>query len=353
MTVMPDVPTPAIVPDPPVYFAPRAKGIPVLDGRIDKEFWNDVPWTEPFTDISGPGFPTPWFQTRAKICWDDENLYIAAKLEGDEIWATVRERDSVIYYDNDFEVFMDPSSSGHNYLELEMNAFNTQWDLLLTHPYRDGGRSVTGWDIKGLETAVYVEGEVNNPSADNRFWSVEIRMPFQSLMETWSLEDNPADLERCYPCRRAPKVNEFWRFNFSRVQWHVEKSGGEYRKMKDRDGKVLPEENWVWAPTGIIDIHCPEFWGFVFFTENGERLPVPEDEKRKLVLRQIYYAQYAWRRAHGCFTADLSELNAPAVDYPVRSEVTSRTFLLSCDTQDGTGKIYLREDGYTFTEKNP
>lgn len=74
-----------------------------------------------------------------------------------------------------------------------MNALNTQWDLMLTRPCRDGGRSITCWDIPGL-----------------------------------------------------------------------------------------------------IDIHCPEFWGFVFFTKDGESCPIPENEQKKLDLRVLYYAQYAY-----------------------------------------------------------
>ncbi len=72
------VETPRIPIAPPVYFCPRAKGSLKLDGDIRKEFWKDVPFTEPFMDISGPEFPAPRFRTRAKLCWDDENLYKAA-----------------------------------------------------------------------------------------------------------------------------------------------------------------------------------------------------------------------------------------------------------------------------------
>ena len=149
MIQMPKIPTPGIAIQPPVYFCKRAREAPALDGRLDKPFWQHVPFSEDFQDISGPDFPTPRFRTRVKMCWDDENLYIGALLEGSEIWAAITKRDSVMYYDNDFEVFMDPSSSGHNYMELEMNALNTQWDLMLTQPYRDGGRSVGSGRLRG------------------------------------------------------------------------------------------------------------------------------------------------------------------------------------------------------------
>ena len=341
------VQTPRIAIRPPVYFCPRAKGEFKLDGNIHKAFWENVPFTEPFVDISGPDFPTPRFRTRAKMCWDNDNLYIAALLEGSEIWATITQRDRVIYYDNDFEVFMDPSSSTHDYLEMEMNALNTQWDLMLTRPYRDGGRSVTGWDIKGLETAVHIDGQLNDPKAENRAWSVEIKIPFASVMETYSKEENPPELERCYPARTAPRAGEFWRMNFSRVQWHVSTEGGTYERCTDERGKVLPEDNWVWAPTGLIDIHCPEFWSFVFFTENGEPCDIPENELKKLKLRLIYYAEHAWFEEHGCFTTDLSDLTTNALPEDTRVETTSRTFLISCAAAGG-GRVYLQSDGYTF-----
>ena len=84
---LPFAPTPRIPIAPPCYFAPRAKGPLTLNGRLDKPFWKDVPWTEEFVDISGPDFPAPRFPTRAKVCWDDENLYIGAALPGPEMAA--------------------------------------------------------------------------------------------------------------------------------------------------------------------------------------------------------------------------------------------------------------------------
>ena len=118
--------------------------------------------------------------------------------------------------------------------------------------------------------------------------------------------------------------------------------------------EVLDGEGGVLTP-GLIDIHCPEFWGFVFFTEHGEPCPVPEDERRKLTLRRLYYAQHAYRAAHGCFCADMAALLAalpphlaekPEVD--VQAFVTPHGFELSCPAADGPGLVCLRQDGYTW-----
>lgn len=130
------------------------------------------------------------------MLWDDEYFYFGAELIEDQIWATLTERESVIFYDNDFEIFIDPDGDTHQYYEFEINALNTVWDLMLVQPYRDGGPPVNGWDIRGLKTAVHIDGELNNPEADNRKWSVEVAIPWNILKE-------------CAPAGRMPTKANF------------------------------------------------------------------------------------------------------------------------------------------------
>src|SRR5580700_2727874 len=145
------------------YVCYRAKGKLTIDGKLDEEDWKAVPWTDDFVDIEGDAKPKPRFRTRAKMLWDDECLYIGAELTEPHVWATLREHDSVIFNDNDFEVFLNPAGDSHLYGELELNALNTTWDLLLSMPYKDGGHAVNAWEILGLRTAVHVDGTLNDP----------------------------------------------------------------------------------------------------------------------------------------------------------------------------------------------
>ena len=174
------------VPEPDIQYAPktyvcrRAEEKLVPDGKLDKPFWDKAQWTEDFVDIEGDRKPVPAKRTRVKMLWDDEFFYFGAEMTDNEIWATLTERDSVIFHDNDFEIFIDPDGDTHQYYEFEINALNTVWDLLLVAPYRDGGPPVNGWDIAGLQTAVHIDGELNNPDADKRGWSVEVAMPWSA-----------------------------------------------------------------------------------------------------------------------------------------------------------------------------
>ena len=120
------IPIPAVGFAPPVYVCRRASAPFTLDGNLNKEFWANAPFTELFQDIEGPHMPAPRFPTRAKLLWDDENLYIGAVLDGDEIWGTVTGRDEVIFHDNDFEVFIDPDSDTQQYYEFEMNVLYSE-----------------------------------------------------------------------------------------------------------------------------------------------------------------------------------------------------------------------------------
>lgn len=331
------IPTPIIGFMPPVYACRYTAKPFVLDGNINKEFWRDIPFTEEFRDIEGPTRPAPRFSTRAKVAWDDENLYIAALLEGDEIWGHVTERDDVIFRDNDFEIFIDPDSDTQQYYEFEMNARNTVWDLLLTKAYRDLGKPVNAFDIKGLRTAVHIEGELNSPSAKNSFWSVEVVMPFTTLIE-------------CTKESKKPAVGDYWRLNFSRVQWKVDVENGRFVKRKNPEtGQPLPEDNWVWSPTGVINIHYPELWGFLFFADQEGRCDctIPEDEYRKWQLRQIYYLEKHYQEDHGCYTNCTEALGCGALTVPVTIETTSLTFLARCRNAADNGELYVLSDGKT------
>src|SRR5471030_970773 len=86
-----------------------------LDGRLNKAPWTEAAWTEDFVDIEGDKKPKPRFRTRAKMMWNDEFLFVGAEIEEPHVWATLTERDSVIFHDPDFEIFIDPNGDNQLY----------------------------------------------------------------------------------------------------------------------------------------------------------------------------------------------------------------------------------------------
>jgi hypothetical protein len=299
------------------YVCVRASGPIVIDGKLDDDAWKDAPWTDAFVDIEGGRKPAPPYRTRVKMLWDDECLYIGAELEEPHVWATLTKHDSYIFKDdNDFEVFLDPDGDNHLYVELEMNALNTTWDLLLTMPYKDGGQALDAWEIAGLRTGVHVEGTLNDASDRDRGWTLEIAWPWRGLRELTKR-------------RVPPQDGDQWRINFSRVEWEHEVVGGKYRQVPNR-----PEANWVWSPQGVVNMHRPERWGYLQFSTSppgkADFVPDPAGPARHL-LHEIYYAQRDYREKHQAWATDLGQLGLaglshPSLDGAFRLETTASLF---------------------------
>jgi len=252
----------------PRQYVVRRGTVDRIDGDLQKGVWKRAPWSEPFGEIRGFAdaplgtFPTVMQTTKMKMLWDSEYLYIAAQMdyaEGDEITAEFTERNSPIFQkDSDFEVFIDPAGCGHGYKELEINALNTVWNLMLDRPYLDGGKELSGrvatvgqpdfWDVKAQKTATrVVRGKLHDSSRPSK-WVCEIALAHSETLE-------------CAPVRGPePKVGACWRANFSRV---------EHRG----------ETNWTWGPqiaweaakrkyTGFINMHLPDTWGYLVFADD-------------------------------------------------------------------------------------
>jgi hypothetical protein len=300
------VPPEPIIPwSPRHYIAYRAEKPIAVDGHLDEAAWQAAPWTDDFVDILGPSMPVPRFRTRARILWDSTNLYIGAELAEPDVWATITERDAVIFRDNDFEVFIDPDGDTQSYYELEVNALGTAWDLYLPKAYRDEGHAMNGWDIHGLRVGVRVDGTLNHPGDVDRGWTVELALPWAALRDA----ANTAS---------PPRPGDQWRMNFSRVEWRTRVDRGRYAKLTDpTTGKPLPEDNWLWTPQGVVNVHYPEMWGFVQFSSRvaGQGTDLfaahPEDAV-KWMLRVLYYRERAFHAAHGFWTDDLAKLRLAA-----------------------------------------
>jgi hypothetical protein len=232
---------------PKTYDCPKTTSPIRIDGRLDDAAWKSAPWTDFFVDIEGAAKPLPRHKTRAKMLWDNEYFYVAAEMEEPHVWATLTQHDSVIFHDNDFEVFIDPNGDTLEYYEFEINALNTGWDLFLDKPYRHGGKASNAWEIPGLKTAVHIDGTLNNPADTDRGWSVELAFPWKVLAE---------HAHKAAP----PRHGDEWRVNFSRVQWQLRVVDGKYQKVPN-----TKEDNWVWSPQGLINMHIPEKWGRVRF----------------------------------------------------------------------------------------
>lgn len=281
---------------PRVYVCRRASRPPEIRGDLSDPVWAEAPWTEDFADIEGLDRPAPAHRTRAKLLWDDDALYVAARLEEPHVWATLTRHDSMIFQDNDFELFLDPDADNHLYLEWEINALGTTWDLLMGTPYRDGGPPISGFELHGIVSKVAVHGTLNDPGDTDEAWTLEAAIPWSAMKEVAFV-----------PC--PPRLGDWWRFNMSRVHWDTDVVDGCYVKRDQ------PEHNWVWSPPGVVDMHRPERWGWLRFSDGAgshEALCPPYQDLHDF-LGALYYAQRRHKEAHGRAAETLEALGLSAL----------------------------------------
>jgi hypothetical protein len=151
----------------------RAKKAPAIDGKIEPEVWGEKPTLSNFYDDETGKPVAKNVQTQVWLLYDDEKLYIAAKmLEPDmaELQATVAEHDGNVWQDDDIEIFLDPSKKKDpsDYFQLAINPLGTIAD-------QRGAPDVSGdtaWDCKGC-TVKTARGE--------KEWTVEMAIPLKAL----------------------------------------------------------------------------------------------------------------------------------------------------------------------------
>ncbi|MFK7771638.1 MAG: carbohydrate-binding family 9-like protein [Saprospiraceae bacterium] len=336
---------------PPIPFAPenyicyRNSAPLIIDGKADENDWQKSPWTKSFVDIEGDLKPKPAHDTKVKMLWDKDYFYFYAKMVEPHIWAKLKQRDTIIFFDDDFEIFIDPDGDSHNYYELEVNAFNTLWELILLRPYRADGKHkvLNNWNIPNIKSAIHIEGTLNNAKDEDQYWAVEMAIPWSALIEFAS----PPKL---------PKDGDQWRVNFSRVDWTMDTKNGNYQKAIDpKTSKPFPADNWVWSPTGFINMHMPEQWGFVQFSEKiagkgTSDFIEHQDEEIKMALWDLYFQQIKSFEKNNMYTDDINLFTIPVLensdcDFQPKIYATPHLFEIVVKSCERDGNWSIRQDG--------
>ncbi|MFM1775197.1 MAG: hypothetical protein RJA53_807 [Bacteroidota bacterium] len=233
------------------YKARMAKRPIKVDGKLNEHDWKQAVLISDFEDIEGASKPKPAFSTTVKMMWDSQYLYIGAVLEEPHLWGTLKKHDDIIYRDHDFEVFIDPMGDGEQYFEIEINVLGTIMDLFMNKPYKKGGTFDMGWNTNGMLSRVIANGTINDNTDIDSGWTVEMAIPFTAISRNNRIA--------------SPSTTNPWRINFSRVQWTLEPDGKSYQKKLNENKRPISEYNWVWNPTGVIDMHVPVKWGYLYF----------------------------------------------------------------------------------------
>ena len=248
----------------------RALGPIQIDGQLDEPSWQKAVKSPRFGDmVTGePG----WYDTRVATMWDDENLYVGFWIEQPYVEAKLTERDSLIFQEDDAEVFID---GGDAYYEFEINARGTPYEVFFI--WRDamkpGGKfdlaefdvvknqaltfggdydrqaktfwrgtnprglrwAFLNWDFPMMRAATHVEGKMNDDSSPDKGWTVEVAFPWKGMKHLAAGRSLP------------PRDGDTWRIFF-----------GRFDLFRRNGQEVDPHPAWVLSPHRAYDTHMPE-----------------------------------------------------------------------------------------------
>ena len=247
----------------------------IVDGNLDKPQWRNVARSHRFVDLvtGEPGF----LDTRVACLWDERALYVAFWIQEPQVRATLTERDSFIWFDNDVEVFL---AGDDCYYELELNALGTLYEVFFVYQdalkkgsrfdtpefdlttrnvdvlsgFQDASRygkhprgkrwAFMDWDFPGLESAVKVDGRINDPAHLDNGWTVELALPWAGMGSLFSGRTLP------------PRDGDTLRASFSR-----------FEALSYHGRTVAESPGWALNAHGVYDSHIPECFSFLHFSE--------------------------------------------------------------------------------------
>ena len=181
-----------------------------IDGRLDEPAWRAAPWSDAFIDIDGTRRPP--LATRMQDALGRRVFLLRGGPGRAGPLGNAEARDSVIFQDNDFEVFIDPGRRHARLLRARNQRAEHGLGSAAVQPYRDGGPAIHAWDIAGLAWPSICAARSTARTIRTRAGRSRSRSPGRS----WP---------KPQPQRRAPRAGEQWRVNFSRVQWQLDVAG--------------------------------------------------------------------------------------------------------------------------------
>lgn len=189
------------MPKPVGYVVRKAKGPITIDGKADEADWKAAARSPKFADAEGS--PPMKQDTRARLLYDDKNLYVFVEAKDDDVFSQYKKNDSPMWKEDIIELFIDADRNRRGYVELQVNPNNAQFDAWFATTRAQ--RADMAWSAN-MKSAVTVHGSLNTRGDKDAGWDVEIAIPLESV------KGRDAKMQIKLP----PPVGTRWRLNVVR-----------------------------------------------------------------------------------------------------------------------------------------
>lgn len=204
-----------------------------IDGILNEDAWQNSESVQLKINNTGETVEDSSIMTWFRVCYDEHNLYIAYECNDVDIWSEFSNRDDHLWEKDAIEIFIDSDGNLNSYYEIQVSPKNVLFDAHLEIPTKTREDEITAFDVKGIRSAVNIDGTLNMHDDEDNKWTVELAIPFADLSE-----------------EKASIESGEWRVNFYRMNHDI---GGERPRL-------------AWSPT-LGGFHTPEKFGVLKFAK--------------------------------------------------------------------------------------
>ncbi len=183
--------------------------------------------------------PEP-YPTEFRALWDGQGLTVRFDASDTDPWYTMTEYDDHLWEEEVVEIFIDPSRTGTQYAEVEVNPGNVLCDvrMIAGEPHKQMDLS---WNMKGLSSHVQVRRDAEGKTIG---WTAIAFLPWEGFRS----------LPLASGVALPPQSDDRWRFNVFRI----ERPGG--KSAPNRDVVFA-----AWSPPPKDSFHVPEVFRDLVF----------------------------------------------------------------------------------------
>jgi LmbE family N-acetylglucosaminyl deacetylase len=203
-----------------------------VDGYLNEEIYQTAGKVYLKNSVDRSIIRDPDYKTFVQVAYNDSHLFVAFHCNDQDIHSRFSKRDEYLWKEEAVEVFIDTDDEPENYVELEVSPKNVLYDSYIVDPQNIDVEATLKYNLKDIKTAVALSGTTDDREDTDRFWTVEMAIPFEEIAADFH-PDQLAGAE--------------WKINFYRI---------------NHDDSPL--EYMAWSPTQG-SFHKPAVFGRIIF----------------------------------------------------------------------------------------
>jgi len=217
-----------------VYAVNKLDTVLLIDGDWDKPAWDKA---DVLYILNSMGQEPHFFpRTKAKLLYDEENIYGIFQVKDKYVQCVVEEINGPVYGDSCVEFFFSPDQNNPlYYFNLEINCGGVALMQHATEPHKQY-KYLSPSDIEQIEIAHSLPKKVFPEIGEEVFWTIEFRIPLAVLHD--------------YSEISLPEKGVVWKANFYKTA------------SKTSNPHYL---TWSFVDNPKPDFHLPQYFGSLVF----------------------------------------------------------------------------------------